>query len=647
MTDLAQNLDDNQEIERLTAVLENLGTNVLIADTNRILIFMNRRSKETLKSLEEHIQAQTGVTVDQLIGNSIDKLHGNNTEKIAQLLSNPKNLPHVADISLGPKTLNLEVHGVFSNRGELIGYVVNWEDVSDKRELEAHSGMVQNMLDNMPTNVMTTGKDLKINYLNPKSKETLKKLEVHLPLKVDQIMGASIDIFHKDPSYQQGLLANPANLPRQALINVGPELLDLLVTANFDNRGNYTGPMLTWDIVTEKIKMENEATRIRNMVDNANLNILMADRDFNLIYMNQASLTTLRTLQEHLPTPADKLLGQSIDILHKDPQRIRNFLNNPANLPHTAEIRLGPEWLELNVVAILDKSGSYVGPMVSWSVITQDKANMDRDLQVKNQVSDISDKLGESSNTMVSLANIMASNAEENSIQASNVSSAAEQVSSNVGSVATAVEEMSATVKEIAKTVSQSSEVTRKAVVTSQSAGQIIADLGENSKEVGKVTKVISNIAQQTNILALNATIEAARAGEAGKGFAVVANEVKELAKETAKATGDITAKIDSIQKSAEEAVISIQEINSIMNEVDNLSTSVASSVEEQSVTTNEISRSMSEAASGVNDIVRNITGVAESTNENSERSLEAKETSTQLGDLATGLKDVVKLFDA
>ncbi len=153
--------------------------------------------------------------------------------------------------------------------------------------------------------------------------------------------------------------------------------------------------------------------------------------------------------------------------------------------------------------------------------------------------------------------------------------------------------------------------VAKNAVSVACLTNETVKKLGESSSEIGNVIKVITSIAQQTNLLALNATIEAARAGEAGKGFAVVANEVKELAKQTAKATEEIGQKIEAIQGDTKGAVKAIEQISTIIDQINDISNSIASAVEEQTVTTNEIGRSVVEAAKGVGEIAKNISGVA------------------------------------
>jgi methyl-accepting chemotaxis protein len=227
-------------------------------------------------------------------------------------------------------------------------------------------------------------------------------------------------------------------------------------------------------------------------------------------------------------------------------------------------------------------------------------------------VGQMSDPLSQAAAELSRVAQEMGSSAEQTASQANMVSAGSEQVSRNIQTVATAADEMGASIREIAKNTADATKVATAAVRSAEETNVTIGKLGQSSAEIGQVIKVITSIAQQTNLLALNATIEAARAGEAGKGFAVVANEVKELAKETAKATEDISRKIEAIQNDTTGAVTAIEQIGSVIGQINDIQNTVASAVEEQSVTTNEITRNLTEAAKGGADITHSIAGVAD-----------------------------------
>jgi methyl-accepting chemotaxis protein len=256
-----------------------------------------------------------------------------------------------------------------------------------------------------------------------------------------------------------------------------------------------------------------------------------------------------------------------------------------------------------------------------------------------------SSTLASSSEELTAVSQQMASNAEETSVQANVVSAASEQVSRNVASVATSSEEMQASIREISKHANEAAKVAKNAVIVAQSTNETMKKLAESSQEIGNVIKVITSIAGQTNLLSLNATIEAARAGEAGKGFAVVANEVKELAKQTAKATEEISQKIAGTQDATKGAVSAIEQISTIINQINDISNSIASAVEEQTVTTNEISRNVDEAAKGVSDIAKNIGGVATAAKETTQGANNTKTASAQLSQMAAQLQTAMAKF--
>ena len=330
-------------------------------------------------------------------------------------------------------------------------------------EVKGELAALKQMLDAMPVNVMMCDlKDFSITYLNRTSVETLRKLEHLLPAKADQLLGRSIDIFHKNPAHQRRMLSDPKNLPHRTRIKLGPETLDLQVSAIRDLQGNYIGPMLTWSIITDFVKKEQQTKLLMRMLDDMPINVMTADKDtLEINYINRTSVNTLKAVEHLLPIKAEKALGTCIDIFHKNPSHQRRMLADPRNLPHNAKIRLGPETLDLRVSAILDDDGSYIGPMVTWSIVTKTVEVIDSfERNVKTAVESVAGSADE----MRSAADVMASVVQETVAQSETIAANANEASSNVQTVAAATEELAASVAEIGRQATQSSTVAQAAV---------------------------------------------------------------------------------------------------------------------------------------------------------------------------------------
>lgn len=235
------------------------------------------------------------------------------------------------------------------------------------------------------------------------------------------------------------------------------------------------------------------------------------------------------------------------------------------------------------------------------------------------------DHIGKEAGSLSMIASSLAKNAQETSGRSVSVAAAAEEMSANLESVAAAMEqsttntnmvasaaeEMTATINEIAGNAMKAHEISETAVKQAQITSERMNKLGVSADAISKVTETITEISEQTNLLALNATIEAARAGEAGKGFAVVANEIKELAKQTAEATLDIKNKIDDVQKTTGDSIQGIEEIASIINNVNELVATITTAVAEQSSATEEISQNINQAAEGLAEVNENVSQVS------------------------------------
>ena len=389
------------------------------------------------------------------------------------------------------------------------------------------------------------------------------------------------------------------------------------------------------------------------MVDSSPAPTVFAGRDLVIQYMNPASHKTFKSLEQYLPVSADEIIGQTLDLFLNDPSHQRHLLSDVKNLPLRLETGIGPESVELCLSAIYDQSDKLLGTMVTWEVITEKLTRVKRERElagtmesVLKKVADNSTAIAAASEELSAVSTQMSSNAEETSAQSHAVSAASEQVSKSTQTVATGIEEMDASIREIAKNASDAARVATTAVKVAEATNAKIAKLGESSLEIGNVVKVITSIAQQTNLLALNATIEAARAGEAGKGFAVVANEVKELAKETAKATEEISLKIATIQADTQGAVEAIDQISTVINQINDISSTIASAVEEQTATTAEISRSVAEASRGTAEIVQNITSVATAAQHTTQGAENSQCAAQELARMAAELQGLVSDYN-
>ncbi len=172
-----------------------------------------------------------------------------------------------------------------------------------------------------------------------------------------------------------------------------------------------------------------------------------------------------------------------------------------------------------------------------------------------------------------------------------------EQQAANLEETAAALDEITAAVRKTAENSDGARNAVASAKKDADTSGAVVRDavsamggVEQSTREIANILSMIDEIAFQTNLLALNAGVEAARAGDSGRGFAVVATEVRALAQRSADAAKEIKALIvnSNAQVSTGVRLVgqtgeALQRIATQVATLNNLIGDIAASAKEQS----------------------------------------------------------------
>ncbi len=478
-------------------------------------------------------------------------------------------------------------------------YLAAREQIEESAYQLDQAQLLQTAMDQVSTNIMITDANLCITYMNNdmvsflEDKETT--LQSALPnFKVKKLIGENIDVFHKEPSHQRGILTGLKE-PYLGKISLGDIHLELYIIPVFNRAGIRTATIAEWRDKTAEVQLLQE---VNATIQSAKQGKLDARIDLSRV------------------DGVAKELSQSI-----------NELIIAIEQPINETVKVAISLSEGNLTKHIE--GHYSGLFA----VLQDSLNVAVD----------------SLNSMISqtkaATNAVSGGAEQIYQGSIDLNNRTQDQAASLEETASSMEEMTAAVKQNADNSRAASTVTQTTAQQASSGVEVMhraidamEQINASSQKINDIIGLIDSIAFQTNLLALNAAVEAARAGEHGRGFAVVAGEVRNLAGKSAEAAKEIRGLIEDTVKKVTEGTVHVKGSGDVLNEIVESISNVNQIIE-------EIAASSNEQSEGVSLVNSSITNIDTAVQQNAALVEETAATSEELGEISKLMQRNVEKF--
>ena len=256
------------------------------------------------------------------------------------------------------------------------------------------------------TNIMLTDTGNNIIYINNALQTMFREVEDDMRQELlnfnsEHLLGKKIDVFHMESQEQQNFMRNIEQGIATDMV-IGGHTFHIVGSPVFDDNGDRVGTVTEWldrtaelhDLEQEQQKLATERliaqanTRIKAALDNAEVNIMMTDEHYNIMYMNDAVQKMFNDIEKKLKRTipgfdSNKLMGSNIDFLDHDPAFNRNLLQELEE-PYHSTFNISNLTLKIIATPVFDYDKKRLGTVLEW----QDRTS---EIEIEDEVAKIID----------------------------------------------------------------------------------------------------------------------------------------------------------------------------------------------------------------------------------------------------------------
>jgi len=436
-------------INNYISCLNSIDTNIFIASPDLKIIYANRKALKNAQSIDSEIYKIFKVRASELLGGSIHRFH-KDPNRIEKILSNSSNLPHEASFTFGNITLKTSINGIWDEQGQLLGFIVNWENISVQKALEEE-----------------VEKDKQRNEkLNSKVKEILSTVKA----ASEGDLTKSINVMGKD---------------------VGGQIGEGLAKFIIDLRSNISSIAITVD------KLKNASNNVSEFSLEMNSNAEETSSQANVV----SAATEEVSANVHTVAGAAEEMNASIREIAKSSSEAATVASDAVGLAQNAN----------DIVSKLGLSSGQIGEVVKVITTIADQTNLlalNATIEaarageagkgfavVANEVKELSKETAKATEDISAKIQVI-QNDSKNAVEAiTKISDVINQINDISNTIASAVEEQTATTNEIGRSITEVSLGTTEISQNIHGVAEAATSTSKGSQETQNQAQELSKIA--------------------------------------------------------------------------------------------------------------------------------------------------------